>query len=175
MPKVVLLYKDSPEFQQALEYWYQEWKVSFDASGVKNLEDLKAYYMDKNNITCYGYKDDVGTLIGTYSLMLQGTSLYICDIYVIPSRRKEGIGSKMVKDAIDKAYEGGYQAVYLYSARSNVSWYAKRGFEEIREEAPDKVLMKARTVFYERRFPIHILLIVAGVIGIVTYIVCRFL
>jgi GNAT superfamily N-acetyltransferase len=135
MRRIKLLERTSPLFDQAISFWYTEWKESFD---VKNLSELKEYYMKKENIDCYGYVEQ-DKLLATYSFMLHNGRSYLCDVYVVPEKRREGIGSIMVSNAIERS---GDVPLYIYAERNKVPWYTKRGFHEVQEASHNRVLMK---------------------------------
>jgi GNAT superfamily N-acetyltransferase len=55
-------------------------------------------------------------------------------IAVVPSRRGRGTGKDMLTALLDRARTDGYGAVSLSSAREQMPYYARFGFDKVRED-----------------------------------------
>lgn len=60
---------------------------------------------------------------------------------VVPSRRGGGVGTEMLTALLERARTDGYRAVSLSAARAQTPYYARFGFEEVRE-TPSAVTMR---------------------------------
>ena len=60
---------------------------------------------------------------------------------VVPSRRGGGVGTEMLTALLEGARTDGYRAVSLSAARAQTPYYARFGFEEVRE-TPSAVTMR---------------------------------
>jgi N-acetylglutamate synthase-like GNAT family acetyltransferase len=66
----------------------------------------------------------------------------IYDLIVIPSYRRRGIGSEILRRLIIKCQEAGIREVQLFSAAGKSAFYQKRKFEERPANAPGMRLRK---------------------------------
>ena len=60
---------------------------------------------------------------------------------VVPSRRGGGVGTEMLTALLERARTDGYRGVSLSAARAQTPYYARFGFEEVRE-TPSAVTMR---------------------------------
>ena len=60
---------------------------------------------------------------------------------VVPSRRGGGVGTEMLTALLERARAGGYDAVSLSAANEQTPYYARFGFEPVRE-TPYAVTMR---------------------------------
>lgn len=75
------------------------------------------------------------------------TQAIITDVYVNPRHRGEGVGTILVRWAIEKAKEEGFASISLYAYSTDnsvaqellIDWYAGFGFKE---EAPGEMTLR---------------------------------
>jgi GNAT superfamily N-acetyltransferase len=66
------------------------------------------YIKERENIECLETEDG----FCTYAISPDGNELHIHDVYVVPEKRKTGIGSEMVR-SLEKEFRGQYLITFL--------------------------------------------------------------
>lgn len=86
---------------------------------------------------------DTGRLVGFGRVVSDGV-LYamIYDLIVIPSHRRRGIGSEILRSLVARCQEAGIREVQLFSAAGKSEFYQTRGFEDRPANAPGMRLRK---------------------------------
>ena len=86
---------------------------------------------------------DTGRLVGFGRVVSDGV-LYamIYDLIVIPSHRRRGIGSEILRRLVARCQEAGIREVQLFSSAGKSEFYQKRGFEDRPANAPGMRLRK---------------------------------
>lgn len=105
-----MLYKD-PKFRQ-----------DYDKNNM-SLLSLINYYQKKHEIQLYAAFDNNSVFIGCYSKIIKNNIPYIYDLYVIPSKRKSGIGKLLLLDASKNEIE-----VRLLCYIDMIEYYESNGF-----------------------------------------------
>ena len=70
---------------------------------------------------------------------------YICDLSVIPTQRKQGLGSKMMQYALDVCREHEMTFARLHVDIKNVwlcEWYERLGFKELSRDEHELEMIK---------------------------------
>lgn len=70
---------------------------------------------------------------------------YICDLSVIPTKRKQGSGGKMMQYALDVCREHGMTFARLHANIKNVwlcEWYERLGFKELSRDENELEMIK---------------------------------
>jgi GNAT superfamily N-acetyltransferase len=100
----------------------------------ETLEEIRAV-LDSEDTTVLGIRDD-GRLIGTARVKRDGE---IGRVAVAPDRQHEGLGSRLLREAIDR---GGTWLFTGDRSEGNLRLYRKHGFVEThREPAPGHMLV----------------------------------
>jgi N-acetylglutamate synthase-like GNAT family acetyltransferase len=71
-----------------------------------------------------------GDMIGAVGLELGAGAALLRSAAVVPSMRGQGIGTALVRRALDEAAAEGCQRVYLFSTGAGAYW-ARQGFREV--------------------------------------------
>jgi GNAT superfamily N-acetyltransferase len=119
---------------------------------------LEGYVVDTNMPNLSNYLSSQGadpTLAEKISQQF-GRIGVIRNMYVDDDRRGEGIGSELMSNAIDSAYDNDAEAIILVAdtGESNefdlVNWYNNYGFEKIGDASGDPIMLLAETKLQER-------------------------
>jgi len=93
------------------------------------MENLSNFFVADSQgeaIACCGYKIWINAWVEIISL------------YTNAPYRNLGIGAKLVKKCIDKAYEQGFSKIFTLTV--NPEWFTKRGFYQVEiDELPHKI------------------------------------
>ena len=94
-------------------------------------EDRVLYWMCEQHHSMYGYYKD-GRLVGYYNLYIPNDKeVELGSLCVLPDHRHEGIGDKLLEDAIAKARGMGAEVMKLIIVEENKvlrKWYEDHGF-----------------------------------------------
>lgn len=94
-----------------------------------------------------------GDVVGMSTVGMNDHRLWMWKLYVLPGQQGSGVGGALMRAAIHRAAEGGYEQLWLSYLKGNdraAAFYTHHGFEEIEIEEggsgmPDNVVMR-RTV-----------------------------
>lgn len=92
-----------------------------------------------------------GGLLGLIELIPKGDHLLIENIAVRPDQQGKGLGERLLAHAAEVARRLGFSEIQLYTNAafaSNVSYYTKRGFEELRRGS---IVPGSTAVFMRKR------------------------
>ena len=89
-----------------------------------------------------GIADDTEPLIEGHEAYKEDSSLYLCDVFILPEYRNQGYGSQMIKESIETRWkmDGEKNTVYLHAMgitgdlpydEKLKSFYEKIGFSEL--------------------------------------------
>jgi len=124
----LLVLKDSPQYADiVIPLFYQEWIALYNENGYNGLEQVKNLYMKLPGLTTYIYLMN-NEFVGSYSFLYQNQKLYLCDVYIRPSHRKQGVGSLLVEDAKLRLKNTKKASLYLTSFENTVDFYKSHGF-----------------------------------------------
>lgn len=90
-----------------------------------------------------GYADDVGKKITSHPLYT-GNSLLVSDVFIRPAYRHFGLGTRMIKSAIEQRWEldGSKEPVFLVCVQENIkNVYREAGFETISADLFESVMV----------------------------------
>ncbi len=113
---------DKPEMVKYIaEYCYKEWGYKKSNNSIeKTIEQInKRVYNKKPPITLVAIEND--KYIGSVSLKIREMSIYpqkqywFGDLFIVPEKRKMGIGSKLVKAIEELAISMGITELNLYT------------------------------------------------------------
>lgn len=111
---------------------YELW-LSCKGMGLNDIDDSEsgiARFLERNPTTCFIFETD-GKLIGVIMVGSDGRRGYIYHTAVHPSYRKRGVGSALVKSALDSLKQLGISKVALVVFERNKdgnAFWEKQGF-----------------------------------------------
>lgn len=98
-------------------------------------EDRLLYQLEQERRPMYAYFDDLGRIIGYYSLTYQAENkCELNNLCVLPQYRHHRIGETLLNDAFIKAREAGFTKMTIGIVEENHvlrKWYEKFGFTHI--------------------------------------------
>jgi GNAT superfamily N-acetyltransferase len=90
-----------------------------------------------------------GTLLGSVTLVASDLPLrhdltpWLAQLFVEPSRRRDGLGAALVRAALQRAQQHGYTRVYLYTSGTLPEYYRRLGWRVVERL---KYLHRERTI-----------------------------
>ncbi|MBI5224045.1 GNAT family N-acetyltransferase [Candidatus Micrarchaeota archaeon] len=120
---VTTLRKSNSEFypKKVIEYIAKEYSSANIKKRAKGRTTLVAQELEE--------------IIGTISITDNG---WINAMFVLPSKQKKGIGSRLLKDAEKRARKKGFAALRTHCAINAVNFYKKHGYRIIRKVVFEK-------------------------------------
>ncbi len=114
---------ECPQYINQLAHWFQkEWGHYDHEWTVESLrEELKAK-IDRNTLPLTMVASFDGELVGTYSLDLEDLvirpqiSPWLASVFVNPKYRHQGIGTLLIKTALQRAQRLGIHTIYLFTS-----------------------------------------------------------
>lgn len=140
-----------------VRWFYEEWDYFYHDQTLEDIERLIGERTNKNKIpvamVAYIGKELVGTVCIKENDMDTRLDLtpWLAGLYVSVSRRKQGIGSKLVLAIEKKAKELGVKKLYLYTPESE-SFYSKLGWhikEKTKYHGYPVTIMQKEFVLYQ--------------------------
>jgi ribosomal protein S18 acetylase RimI-like enzyme len=96
--------------------------------GDKKPADLKTVFSN-SRFRCLVYED--GKLVGAGRALADGVDCaYLCDIAVLPSHQRQGIGRQLVSKLVELLR--GHRKIILYAAPGKEPLYLKLGFKRMK-------------------------------------------
>ena len=117
---------------------YNEWGSLIPGNKIENTQKRIRNFLNKDKIPLCVVCFDNNTLTGVYSLMLndqantRGLSPWLGSVYVKPEYRNKGIGTRLVKHALELSKNLGYETLYLHTSDKQ-ALYSRVGFNFIYE------------------------------------------
>jgi predicted GNAT family N-acyltransferase len=124
-----IILQDNPEYYQiVLPYFYKEWSTIYENNNLYSLRDIQTYYENKKQAKTFIFINDRNQFIASYTLFKNNKSIFLGDVYVAPTHRKNNIGTNLIKDAIKKVAKTNDKVLYLYSYEKTLEFYKSQGF-----------------------------------------------
>ena len=73
------------------------------------------------------------SVVPPYTQVLDGKVAYIMNMYTLPTYRKRGIGTELLKRVIDEAKQLGYKKITLDATKIGKPLYEKYGFKDLHD------------------------------------------
>ncbi len=131
---------DYPDLVETIARWhFQEWGHSDPHGSIATWTEGLRTRMNRERIPATYIAFDADELLGSVTLNDHDMSTrpdlspWLAGLYVIPARRKQGIGSALVDHAVRSASWMGVTRLYLYSESAR-GLYDKLGWHHIRDE-----------------------------------------
>ncbi len=126
---------DDPEIIPILGAWiYDEWSFLYPGKTARYIESLLRKRLNKMKLpltlVAFQGQEPVGTVSLKASEMRSRRRLspWVTSLYVTKSRRKTGIGSKLMNAVEKKAAELNFSKIYLLTAGALVPFYSRLGW-----------------------------------------------
>ena len=128
---------DHPGLAPTLARWhYHEWQDLIPNWSYETaLEELLTHrHRVAIPTTLVGFRGDV--LVGSVSLLIEDVAEWrhltpwVASVYVVPSARGTGVGSRLVRDAVAVAGQLGVKTVYLLTP-GQAEFYRRLGWSEV--------------------------------------------
>lgn len=119
--------KDRAILEMMCEYMFDQWGshyVNF-FDEISSPSTLADYYNKNRNTRTFVFKNDNGEVIAWYSLTKYGKLDWLSDVFVIPDKRKQGLGGLIVKNAQQRCEKLGLQV-----DENMIPFYEKYGFKQ---------------------------------------------
>ena len=128
---------DHLEFAPVLAAWhYAQWaELMPEWSHNEALAELQSHAERRKIPTTLVALED-GRLLGSVSLLTadlagwEHLSPWLASVFVIPDRRGEGVGTRLIRRAIEEARELGVRALYLFTA-GHETYYQRLGWRRL--------------------------------------------
>ena len=91
---------------------------------------------DTGNFYALGTVGKTENLIGAITFTLAGDTADICDIVVLPDKRRQGIGKRLILSAAEEIRKSGAKKIFLEVRKSNapaIALYLSCGFNTVFE------------------------------------------
>lgn len=116
-----------------------QWARDFPDDTIEWYLDLYEQAERSSGVPCVFVAHLDGKLAGTASLVADDElpdahepGPWVAAVFVTPPARRKGVGEALVRAAVERAAELGFDEVYLYT-ESGVDWYEDLGWESVRE------------------------------------------
>lgn len=120
--------KDRGLLDAATQHLFPEWWAHYlnFFDDITSPETLQDYYINQYPETImFVVLDDNRSFVGCYTLINNGKIHWMCDVYVIPERRKQGVGGLIVKNAQSRV-----DKIVIQVEQHLVPFYEKYGFKQ---------------------------------------------
>lgn len=135
-PEALLVFLDHEETIMALAWSYSLEHVDWEELsalylaaplGNKDPSDLQIAFTN-SMFKCFVY--DSGRLVAVGRALADGRDCsYICDVAVLPSHQRLGLGREVVSKLVD--FSKDHKKIILYAARGKEPFYRKLGFKRM--------------------------------------------
>jgi GNAT superfamily N-acetyltransferase len=119
--------KDKTLLNTICKYMFAEWGAHyvnfFDE--ISCPETLARYYVRHPETQTFIALDSERQLVGWYSFTQRGKLQWMSDVFVVPERRKQGIGALLVKNAQSR-----YDMIAIQVEEKMIPFYEKYGFKK---------------------------------------------
>ncbi|MCO6049567.1 GNAT family N-acetyltransferase [Mesorhizobium sp. RP14(2022)] len=137
MPFEIVTLRERPEFVSVVRdrlwhAWWQDEGETLDALDAAISECLDADAIPTTFVAVAG-----NAFLGTVSLIFNDMaerpqySPWVAALWVDESHRKLGLGARLSDHALEKGFEAGASAVYLYATHDNAPFYRKHGWQTV--------------------------------------------
>jgi GNAT superfamily N-acetyltransferase len=120
--------KDRNLLETATQHLFPQWKAHYlnFFDDIKSPETLMNYYVKQYpETTMYIAVDENRSFVGCYTLINNGKIHWMCDVYVVPERRKQKVGELLVKNAQSRV-----EKIVIQVEQPLVAFYEKYGFKQ---------------------------------------------
>ena len=123
-----------------------EWMKLRNHSGFPKIDNAVADKALSNSIAVIGVRNAIGEHIGMLRIIGDSIySFYFNDVIILPDYQNMGLGTRMVRFAIDflqnKYCENSMFSVSIFSNEDAVEFYMKSGFT-VEKETPMKIYVR---------------------------------
>jgi GNAT superfamily N-acetyltransferase len=128
---------------------YDQWGPLTGAGSVDDYEGLLTGAAASTNVPSVLIAVADGQLLGSASLVASDLPVrptmtpWLAQLFVEPSRRRDGVGAALVGAVLARARECGYPRVYLYTSGTLPQYYARLGWRLVERL---EYLQRERTV-----------------------------
>jgi len=124
---IIILKNSQKYYDYAIPYLYKNIYTKF---GFNSLQDVIKLYNKLKINTFICLNKNTQEYIGSYLLHENNNMIILCDLFIVPKYRKQGIGSRLIEDAKNRSAKlFKYFKLYLYSYKKNINFYKKNGFK----------------------------------------------
>ena len=123
--------KEFPEYEEIIaDNLFSEWNELYTSKTLyKTKQLLLDNYIKKAKIYFVAFDPLNKEFIGCYTFYKSLFKYFLADVYIHPKYRKQGYGSKMIKQAIEYAKDH-HNDLYLYTDKNElIKFYTKIGFK----------------------------------------------
>ena len=134
---------DDPQTRLTVARWsVAEWSHTFPDDTVDTYLDLfEAADAHPGELPVVLVAIEDGRVVGTASLvdddelpLAAEPGPWVAAVFVDPLQRGRGVGSALVRAALERARELGFARVFLYT-QTGADWYGRMGWERVRNAA----------------------------------------
>ena len=127
--------KDQPQYLPTLAAWHHHewWSLNPDCSVEQRIEEMQSC-LNPDFIPSTFIATQTG-LMGSAAIVAHDMDIkpeltpWLASVFVTPAYRNQGIGSQLVKFAMQKAQQSGIETLYLFTSESREIFYRKLGWE----------------------------------------------
>ncbi len=123
---------DLEDFQRISYQWLSQYHL-LEEEDIRILSHPQEVILDPGGCIFVARQD--GRVVGTVSLIPAGEHTFeLAKMAVVPERRGQGLGKRLMEHAIDSAKQMGAKRIILYTnsrLKEALSLYRKYGFEEL--------------------------------------------
>lgn len=117
------------------KWHFQQWGALTGASSEQDYQKLICKYASSQKVPTTLLAIENNKTVGSVNLIESDLEIrseltpWIAQLYVIPEKRSRGIGSNLVRAAIDRAIEFGFDTLYLYTSGTLPFFYESLGWK----------------------------------------------
>jgi GNAT superfamily N-acetyltransferase len=132
--------KYQPQHLPTLAAWHHHewWSLNPGSSVEQRIEDMQAYLSaDFIPSTFIATQFE---LMGSAAIVAHDMDInpeltpWLASVFVAPAYRNQGIGSQLVKFAMQQTHQAGIETLYLFTSASREAFYQRLGWEVLSKE-----------------------------------------
>ncbi|MAR00185.1 MAG: GNAT family N-acetyltransferase [Oceanospirillaceae bacterium] len=131
---------EQPQHLAKLAYWHHsEWSYLYPDISLRDRAESMADYFTAESVPKMFIAIDGDELLGSTAIdkndmdTLPHLTPWISDVYVNPAYRGHGIGTALVRHAMEYARKNGVQTLYLYTPGQE-SFYTRLGWKRLTKD-----------------------------------------
>ena len=135
----ILDLRDEPQQIPTLAEWHHQQWASLNPNGSLEKRILKMQDYLSDELVPSTFIAKTTELLGSAAIVENDMETkpdltpWLASVFVAPEYRRQGVGSQLVKHAMQKAKQAGIEAMYLFTP-DQVNFYQKLGWEVIANE-----------------------------------------